>query len=85
MQNQLCEALLHTTNNDNTARANAENYMKNASKSQGCLGSLLQIATNQQVSKSSSNQLFFDLREEKPANFDYPNYQVQSGNHQHTK
>lgn len=50
MQNQLCEALLHTTNKDNAARVNAENYMKQASKSQGCLASLLQIATNQQVS-----------------------------------
>ena len=53
MQNQLCEALLHTTNKDNAARVNAENYMKQASKSQGCLASLLQIATNQQVSKST--------------------------------
>ena len=46
----LCQALLHTTNNDNSARMQAETYMKSASKSQGCLSSLLQIATNQQVS-----------------------------------
>jgi hypothetical protein len=28
MTTQLCEALLHTTNNNNDARMNAENYMK---------------------------------------------------------
>ena len=28
MQNQLCEALFHTTNNDNTTRNNAENFIK---------------------------------------------------------
>ena len=48
--NSLCEALLHTTNNDNTARAQAEQYMTQASKSPGCLASLLQIATSNQVS-----------------------------------
>ena len=46
----LCNALLHTTSQDNNARMEAENYMKQASKSQGCLSNLLQIATNQQVS-----------------------------------
>jgi len=45
--NSLCQALLHTTNNDNSARMQAENYMKSASKAQGCLSSLLQISTNQ--------------------------------------
>ena len=48
--NSLCEALLHTTNPENNARIQAETYIKQAQKSVGCCSSLLQIATNQQVS-----------------------------------
>lgn len=47
----LCEALLHTTNNDNVARAQAEQFMEQAKSQQGCLSSLLQIATSNEVSQ----------------------------------
>ena len=71
--NSLCDALLHTTNNDNAARQQAEAYMSQASKSQGCLSSLLQIATNQQVSSD------FSLSDQSP-HLNLTNSGVQSGN-----
>ena len=60
--NQMCNALLHTTNPDNVARGNAENYMKQAQTINGCVPNLLQIATNQEVSIQELS-LHFDFPE----------------------
>ena len=47
----LCNALRAAGHNDNETRAQAENYVKDAGKQQGCLRLMLQLATNQQVSE----------------------------------
>jgi len=48
--NSICQALLQTTNNDNNARLQAENYMKEVQGHELAVSNLLMIATNQEVS-----------------------------------
>ena len=50
----LCNALLHASHNDNTVRQQAEQYVQDAGKQQGCLRLMLQLATNQQVRDQST-------------------------------
>lgn len=44
--NDICAALNEVSNPDNNARANAENYLKEAQNQEGCIENLLVISTS---------------------------------------
>jgi len=50
--NDICAALGQVSNPDNNARANAEDFLKQARYQQGCIEGLLVISTSPDVSKN---------------------------------